>query len=293
MEEQPSPEEEKSPELQLLTPVEVVKESPCPPKESPYTPKETPPEDASSTPEDVSPEEKTPLPEEMSSPPEKIISPPELFPPPPSISTLPISSHHDYDTLSPQEKEGPHVEQESGVEDEEFVDAEEDLPKSHSYSPVEEERGLDELREPAKIDEHPEIPANPATASPTSTLVDKAAGGATLNLIGDYDDIDKKMNQEKSPEPSKSMFDKIREFFDEPKEPDQDNYAPISITTSKCSVCQGLYKSGSSESTPHDHEFSIYGPLTIDGSPDSSGSFCPICQTRAEHDQAVKSNTHG
>ncbi|XP_063676981.1 zonadhesin-like [Bolinopsis microptera] len=291
MEEQPSPEEDKSPELQLLTPVDVV-------KESPYPTKDMHPEDTPSPPEDLPPEETTSLPEETSSPPEKIISPPEPIPPPPSINTLPISSHHDYDTLYP-EQEGPRVEQESGIEDEEFVDAEEELSKSHTYSPVEEEKaGLDELLEPAKTEEHPipivlDIPADPATTSPTSTLVDKAAGEATLKLIGDYDDIDKTLNQEKSPEPSKSMFDKIREFFDEPKEPDQDNYAPISITTSKCSVCQGLHKSGSSGSTPHDHEFSIYGPLTVDGSPDSNGSFCPICQTRAEHDQAVKSNTHG
>ena len=214
---------------------------------------------------------------------------------------------------SPNRQESSRTRQESGADDEDFVDAEENFPETQTYSPVDEERkagleveaSLEELRQPTKIDGSSEVVMTEEVKtkkvvaedqetpeSPTSTIVNKTTDEATLKLIGEYGDIDKLSKTEKSPELAKSMFDKIREFFEEPKEKEPENYAPISITTSKCSVCQGVHKSGSSGSSPDDHDFSIYGPLTLDGSPDSTGSFCPICQSRAEHDLAVKSETH-
>ena len=271
-------------------------------------------------------------PAESSEAPENLPTVPEVAPPPPPppVQDIPTSKTHDYDTLSPVHKdtevgklgasslniqesslnrqESSRTRQESGADDEDFADAEENFPETQTYSPVDEERkagleveaSLEELRQPTKIDgSSEEMKTQEVVAeeqeteeSPTSTIVNKTTDEATLKLIGEYGDMDKLTKPEKSPELAKSMFEKIREFFDEPKEEEPDNYAPISITTSKCSVCQGVHKSGSSGSSPDDHDFSIYGPLTLDGSPDSTGSFCPICQSRAEHDLAVKSETH-
>ena len=314
-EDTPHPPEQTSmpPEQPLEETLPPPEPTSLPPEETLMPPKPTslPPEETLLPPEPISlPPEQNTLPREQKPLlPERVPLPLSEVPPPPSIDDLPDSFHHDYDTLSPEkdqnadeeQNQGLRVKHESGVDDEDFVDAEENLPDSNPYSPVDGDRNakLEELRQPAKIEEPPvsldaEDSGDEAIESPTSTLVDRTAE-ATLKLIGNYADMDRSLNLEKSPEHSKSMFDRIKAFFDEPKEvePDQETYAPVSITTSKCSVCQGLHKSGSSGSSPDNHDFSIYGPLTINGSPDSTGSFCPICQTRAEHEEAVKSNTHG
>ena len=134
---------------------------------------------------------------------------------------------------------------------------------------------LDSLRKPVHSP-----PAEPTAPLPvvSATLLSPDQGrvvdSITIKLVD---------NAEKINGRDKGMFDRIREMFGDE---DSDVYGSYSIQTSNCSVCRAA-RAGK-ESTPGSEDFRIYGALSVNDSPgrSSDGSFCPVCQTREEHELA-------
>eukprot|EP00116_Pleurobrachia_bachei_P006532 sb/3466794/ len=94
-----------------------------------------------------------------------------------------------------------------------------------------------------------------------------------------------KINKEDEEENNKGMFDRIRHMFGGGA--DSDVYGTYSIQTSNCSVC----RAARGEPSPESDDFKIYGPMSVNSPGMSSdGSFCPVCQTREEHERGHDSS---